>query len=197
MDVVLVSSVVESIKQIEKEYCRYNKLKMFDVDDKKNKLNFKAKKDLGSDLKANIFNCIDLYKENFIIIDMGTTTTFSVVSKGGNFEGVSFMSGFDTCINSIVTKCDKIPHVDFVKPKRVIGQTTEEAVRSGVYYGYIGILKEIVNSIKNELKNQDLKVIMTGGYSNIFIDKLNFITKVIPDLTVNGIYKIYKFNVEK
>lgn len=192
--IAIISSVVKEIEEIEKKYCELNNIKSINIKDKNIKVNFKNRDDLGSDIIANIFNCVDLYKDNFLVIDMGTATTFMIV-KNKEIIGGSIIGGVKTILNSLSANCDLLPNMqNITKVDNILGQTTEECMLSGTYYGYIGILREIIDRIKIELDDQNLQVIMTGGYSNIFIDKLTFVKKVIPDLTIEGIYKIYKFN---
>lgn len=194
IDIVLISSVVKKLERFEQNYCKSKGLPFFNIKDKNIKLNFNKVDGLGSDLVANIFNAIDLYKKNILVIDMGTATTFSVIDEKGKFIGCSFVAGVKTMLEALSSKCDLLPKTEIKWPESAISNTTIGAMQSGLYFGYLGILKEMVQNIKNELNNQDLQVIMTGGYSTIFIDKLDFVTQYIPDLTVEGIYKIYKFN---
>lgn len=193
---VVISSVVTKLEKLEEDYCKMNNLPFFNIKNENVKLNFKKRQGLGSDLTANIFNAIDIYKQNIIVIDMGTATTFSVINEKGEAVGCSFIAGVKTTLEALSSKCDLLPEIDIEEPKSVMGNTTIGAMQSGLYFGYIGILKEIVQNIKNELNNQDMQVIMTGGYSKIFIDKLDFVTQYVPDLTTEGIYKIYKFNTK-
>jgi type III pantothenate kinase len=192
-EIVLISSVVKRLGAIEEEYCKKNNLKFLNIKDKSVVLNFEARDTLGADLVANIFAGIRYYKENFIIVDMGTATTFSAVGKDGKFLGVSFISGILTTLKALGKSCDLLPEIGIVEPKSVIGKTTVEAMQSGIYYGYIGIIKEIVKNMIEEV-GTDLKVILTGGYSSLLIDKLNFVLKVEKDLTFEGIKMIYEYN---
>ena len=194
IDIVLISSVVKKLEKFEENYCKVNSLKFLNIKNKNVKLNFNKIDGLGSDLVANIFNVVELYKQNIIVIDMGTATTFSVIDEKGKLIGCSFVAGVKTMLDVLSSKCDLLPKTDIKWPDSAISNTTIGAMQSGLYFGYIGILKEIVQNITNELNNKDMKVIMTGGYSKIFIDKLDFVTQYIPELTTDGIYKIYKFN---
>lgn len=190
---VLISSVVRRAKDMEINFCKKNNLEFFDISDDNIKLNFTKRKGMGADLIANTFNAIDLYKQDIIVIDMGTATTFTTIEK--DMVGAAFIAGFKTVLDSLSNNCDLLPSFEFKKPKSVLGKNTVEAMNAGVYFGYIGIIKGIVSRIEEEL-NKKMKVILTGGYSKLIIDKLDFDVKYIQDLTIEGIYKTYKYNNE-
>lgn len=193
IEIVLISSVVKKLEKIQEEYCKKNNLKFLNIKNKNVNLNFDARETLGADLVANIFAGIASYKKNFIIIDMGTATTFSIVGKNTEHLGEIFVSGIDTTLKALCNNCDLLPQINIKEPKNVIGKTTEEAMLSGIYYGYIGIIKEIIENILNETK-EDMKIILTGGYTNTLINKLNFIDYVDEDITFKGIKMIYEYN---
>jgi type III pantothenate kinase len=191
-EIVLISSVVRHLEKIQQEYCEKNGLKYFNIKGKNVKLTFKPRKNMGADLIANVFAGIEYYKENFIVVDMGTATTFSVVGKKGIHLGELFVAGVDKILKAL-SSCDLLPDINISEPKKVIGTTTDEAMLSGVYYGYIGMLKEIVRNIIEET-GTEMKVILTGGYAALFIEKLDFVMKVEPNLAFDGVKMIYEFN---
>lgn len=192
IEAVLISCVVRKIKEIELEFCKKNNLAVFDIADNNLKLNFtKKRKGMGADLVADTFNAIDLYKENLIIIDMGTATTFTTVEK--DLSGVAIVAGFKTLADSLTSTCDLLPKFEFKEPKTILADNTIDAMNAGTYFGYIGLVTGIVNQIKKEV-GKKMKVVMTGGYSKLIIDKLDFDVQYVPDLTAEGVYKIYKYN---
>lgn len=191
--IILISSVVRKLTEIEENFCKKNNFKFLNIKDKNLKLNFDARETLGADLVANIFAGIEKYKENFVVIDMGTATTFSIIGAKGEHLGEIFIAGVDTTLKTLGSNCDLLPKIEIKEPKNLFGKTTEEAMLSGIYYGYIGIIKEIVNNILEET-GVEMKIILTGGYSALFIDKLQFITKVDENLTFEGIKLIYERN---
>ena len=189
---VLISSVVKKIKEIEVEFCKKNKLDFFDISSNGLKLNFtKTRETMGADLIADTFNAIDLFRENIIIIDMGTATTFTTVEK--DLKGVAIVAGFKIVLDALSVNCDLLPEFDFEEPKTVIANNTIDAMNAGTYFGYIGIVKNIVGRIKKET-GKEFKVVMTGGYSKLIIGELDFDVQYIPNLTTEGIFKIYKYN---
>ncbi len=191
--IILISSVVRKLTEIEENFCEKYNFKFLNIKNKDLKLNFDARETLGADLVADVFAGIEKYKENFIIIDMGTATTFSIVGAKGKHLGEIFIAGVNSTLKALGNNCDLLPKIDIKEPKNLIGTTTEEAMLSGIYYGYIGIIREIINRILQETKIE-MQIILTGGYSTLFIDKLEFITKVDDDLTFEGIKLIYEKN---
>jgi type III pantothenate kinase len=185
--------VVRRLEAYEREYCKKNGLNCMSIGDKGVKLNFKKRGDLGSDLTANIFAGIKRYKENFIVVDMGTSTTFSVVGKGGKFLGVSFVAGVEIVLSALWERCDLLPEVALSIPKKAIGKTTESAMLSGVFFGYVGLIKEICSRIQKEV-GEEMKIILTGGYSKLFIADLPFVEQTDENLTFEGIKMIYERN---
>lgn len=194
VEVVIISSVVRRFVELEEKFCKKNNFKFFNVKDPDVKLKFEARKTLGADVIADISAGIEIYKENFLIIDMGTATTFSVVGEKNKHLGDIYIAGVDTILKSLNTNCDLLPKIDIEEPKNILGKSTEEAMLSGIYYGYVGILKNIVETILKETQIK-LKVILTGGYSKLFIDKLQFIGEVNENLTFDGLRFIYENNI--
>ncbi len=190
---VLISSVVRRAKEMEINFCKKNNLEFFDISDDNIKLNFTKRKGMGADLIADTFNAIDLYKQDVIVIDMGTATTFTTVEK--DLVGATFIAGFKTILDALSNNCDLLPNFEFKEPTSVLGNTTIDAMNAGVYFGYIGIINNIIKRIEKEL-NKKMKIVLTGGYSKLIVGKLDFDVKYIQDLTVEGIYKIYKYNNE-
>ena len=150
------------------------------------KVNFKQ---IGSDRLANAI-CVANNRDNFIILDFGTATTFDVLIKKTYIGGV-IAPGVRLSLNTLSDKATLIPNIDLKKTNKVIGLNTINAVRSGFFWGYAGLIDNIVNLIKKET-NKSFKLIITGGFSNLFKKSIN--TKVIAnkDITINGLIKASK-----
>ena len=143
-------------------------------------------KQIGSDRLANAIGIVN-NKDNFIILDFGTATTFDVLIKETYIGGV-IAPGVKLSLNTLSDKASLIPNINLKKTRKVIGANTIDAVRSGFFWGYEGLIDNIINLIKKE-KRKSFKVIITGGLSNLF--KKSIKTKVIlnKDITVNGLIK--------
>ena len=147
------------------------------------KVNYKQ---IGSDRLANAIGAINR-KDNFIILDFGTATTFDVMIKN-TYHGGVIAPGVKLSLNTLTDKATLIPAINLKKTKKVIGLNTFSAVRAGFFWGYKGLIDNIVNLIKKETK-MSLKIIITGGFSNLFKNSIK--TKVIlnKDITINGLIR--------
>ena len=153
-------------------------------------LNIKVdKKQVGSDRLANAIAVIN-NKSNFIILDFGTATTFDVVVKN-NYLGGVISPGVTLSLNSLVSKASLLPSVNLSKISNVIGKNTKSAIRSGFYWGYLGLINNIIDLIfKNT--NKKYNVILTGGLSHLFKNSINVKNNVDKNLTINGLLKVIK-----
>ena len=152
------------------------------------------KKQVGSDRLANSIAAIDM-KNNFIIIDFGTATTFDVVMKNRYLGGI-ISPGINLSLSTLSTKASLIPEINLKKISYVVGKNTNEAVRSGFYWGYAGLIDNMVKLIKRQTKS-DFKIILTGGLADLYKKSINANCKVDKDLTIKGIIKITKSNLKK
>ncbi|MDC1224167.1 type III pantothenate kinase [Pelagibacteraceae bacterium] len=190
IDSCLFCSVVpKSFKKIKSFFNKTYKIKCHEL--KKLKLNKLIKikvnyKEIGSDRLANAISVIN-NKDNFIILDFGTATTFDVLIKN-TYHGGIIAPGVNLSLNTLIDKATQIPKIILKKPNKVIGLNTISAVRAGFFWGYEGLIDNIVNLIKKETK-KSFKIIITGGFSNLFKNSIN--TKVIlnKDITINGLIK--------
>jgi type III pantothenate kinase len=150
------------------------------------KVNFSQ---VGSDRLTNAISLINLQK-NFVIIDFGTATTFDVIIKN-TYHGGVIAPGVKISLNTLSDKATLIPKINLKKINKIIGNDTISAVRSGFFWGYAGLIDNILNMIKKEIK-RPFKIIITGGFSELFKNSIK--TNVIQDklITVKGLIKISK-----
>jgi len=141
-------------------------------------------KEVGADRLANALAAYTLFNKPTIIIDFGTATTFDVVSKKGEYLGGLIFPGPLLSIRALAENTAKLPEVNFVKPNLLIGKNTIAGIQSGIYFGYLGMLREIINRLKKEINNP--LIVATGG-SAVNFAGLKEIKKVIPELTLLGI----------
>tara|TARA_Y100001958_G_C21221213_1_gene546563 strand:- start:1055 stop:1801 length:747 start_codon:yes stop_codon:yes gene_type:complete len=190
---IVFSSVVPKVFNLFSSYFRSNfgkriieikslKLKKL-IDIKVNK------KQVGSDRLANSIATIDS-KNNYIIIDFGTATTFDVLIKNKYLGGI-ISPGINLSLNTLVSRASLISQVNLKKVSNVIGKNTNDAVRSGFYWGYAGLIDNMIKIIKKQTKS-DFKVILTGGLAGLYKNSINTKCKVDKDLTIKGIIKITK-----
>ncbi len=144
-------------------------------------------KQVGSDRLANAISAIN-GKDNFIILDFGTATTFDVVLKK-KYKGGIIAPGVNLSLKTLVEKAKLIPNTKLTKIKDIIGKNTQNAVRSGFYWGYQGLIENIINLIKRKNK-KNFKIILTGGLSYLYKDTLKNKPKVDRDLTIKGLLRL-------
>lgn len=150
-------------------------------------------KEVGADRIADAAAAHHLYGGPVIIIDLGTATTFSIISKEGDFIGGIIATGIATAAEALYTRTAQLPRIDLVRPKNVIGTNTVSAIQSGVIYGYASLVEGMIARIKKELGGT-AKVVATGGYSAIIAKETGAIDEVNPDLTLIGLRLIYEMN---
>tara|TARA_Y100000590_G_scaffold116000_1_gene132387 strand:- start:445 stop:1191 length:747 start_codon:yes stop_codon:yes gene_type:complete len=144
---------------------------------------------VGSDRLANAIGVID-NKNNYIVLDFGTATTFDVIVKNKYLGGV-IAPGVNLSLNNLSYKASLIPNINLLKVSTVIGKDTVSAVRSGFYWGYNGLIENIINLIFKQTK-KSYKIILTGGLAHLFKNSIKKKTKIKKDLTIIGILKIIK-----
>ena len=196
--VALFSSVVPKYQFfLSKILYKSYKIKLREIKDtrikKIIKINIKNRNQVGSDRIANAVGVFKKYKSNCIVLDFGTATTFDVVTSNGIYNGGIIAPGVNLSINSLTSAADQIPVFSIKKQKKVIGKNTIEALRSGFYWGYSGLINNIILKIEKETKKK-YKVIFTGGYADLF--KTSIIRPFIIDrnITIKGIIEIFKEN---
>jgi len=151
------------------------------------------RKQVGSDRLANSIAVISKRK-NYIVLDFGTATTFDVVIKN-EYRGGVIAPGVNISLNTLINKATLIPTLNLKKMKKVIGKNTISAVRSGFFWGYVGLINNIISLIKKETK-KSFKIIITGGFSNLFVNSLEFKFIIDKDITLKGLIKSAKlFNL--
>ena len=159
-------------------------------------MNMKNTKQVGSDRIANAVGSYYYYKSNCIIIDFGTATTFDVITKDGKYYGGIIAPGLNLSIKSLIKSADQIPFFQLKKQKKIIGKNTTEALRSGFYWGYIGLIKNIIYKIEKETKKK-YQIIFTGGYADLFKSTIVRPFVIDKNITMKGIIEIYKANLKR
>ena len=190
----IISSVVpKTFTQIKKIF--YNLYKVNCVELKKLNLtrliNIKVnKKEIGSDRLANAISVMSKNK-NFIVVDFGTATTFDVIKKN-NYLGGVIAPGVTLSLDNLIKKASLIPNIELHKSKSIIGKNTEQAVLSGFFWGYNGLINGIISKIKKKT-NQKYKIIFTGGLAHLFNKDIKDKITIDKNLTINGLIKVSKY----
>ena len=190
----LFSSVVPSVfLNIKKKLKKHFKIRCYELKQTQYSQTIKIKvnkKQIGSDRIANAIGAYFKYKCNCIVLDFGTATTFDVINKGV-YRGGIIAPGVNLSLNTLVKKADQIPLFTLKKINNVIGNNTISALRSGFYWGYIGLIDNILLLIRKQTK-KNYKVIITGGFSSLFNSSIKSKIIVDKDITMIGLIEILK-----
>ena len=190
----IISSVVpKTFSQIKKIF--FNLYKVNCVELKKLNLtrliNIKVnKKEIGSDRLANSISVMSKNR-NFIVVDFGTATTFDVIKKNDYLGGV-IAPGVTLSLDNLIKKASLIPNIELHKSKSIIGKNTEQAVLSGFFWGYNGVINGIISKIKKKT-NQKFKIVFTGGLAHLFNKDIKDKVIIDKNLTINGLIKVSKY----
>ena len=190
--ILFCSVVPKSFIIIKKFLSKRTRCKCHEVKDLNLKSLIKIKanyKQVGSDRLTNAISLAN-NKDNFIILDFGTATTFDVLIKNV-YSGGIIAPGVRLSLNTLSDKATLIPKIDLKEIKNVIGINTISAVRSGFFWGYAGLIDNIIYLIKKETR-KSFKVIITGGFSNLFKKSIKTKVNHNKDITINGLIKISK-----
>ena len=150
-------------------------------------------KEVGADRLVNALGAVQKYKGNLIIIDSGTATTFDVVSEDKYFEGGIIAPGINLSVKALHEAAAQLPRIAIVKPNVVVGKNTVEAMQSGIFWGYIGLIDGLVRKIIEE-DGRKFTVIGTGGVASLFQGASETIQHYDSNLTIDGLYELWRLN---
>ncbi|MBT9140984.1 MAG: Type III pantothenate kinase [Dehalococcoidia bacterium] len=194
---MIVSSVVPplmfSLEDMAKRYFRLEPLVV--GPGVKTGLNIKidSPREVGADRIVNAVAGIELYGGPLIIVDFGTATTFDAISRKGEYLGGAIAPGISISTEALFQRAAKLPRVELVKPKRVIGRDTISSMQSGIIFGFIGQVDGIVKRMIQEFPEKP-KVVGTGGLAALLVADSEMLEIVNPLLTLEGLLIIYERN---
>ncbi|MBY6115533.1 type III pantothenate kinase [Mameliella alba] len=148
---------------------------------------------VGPDRLVNTVAGFDLFGGDLIVVDFGTATTFDVVDEDGAYVGGVIAPGVNLSLEALHLAAAALPHVDITKPQRVVGTNTVACMQSGVYWGYVGLVREICTRIRAE-RDRPMKVIATGGLAPLFQQADPLFDAFEEFLTMHGLVRIYNHN---
>ena len=150
-------------------------------------------KEVGADRLVTALGAVQKYKGNLIIIDSGTATTFDIVSEDRHFEGGIIAPGINLSVKALHEAAAQLPRIAIVKPNKVVGKNTVEAMQSGMFWGYIGLIDGLVRKIIEE-DGREFTVIGTGGVASLFQGASETIQHYDSNLTIDGLLEIWRLN---
>lgn len=194
---VAISSVVPQIMMHINKMC----FSLFGIEGKavgkELQANIAIKTDNPSEVGADrIVNAVGVKKEYgapAIVVDFGTATTFDIVDADGNYCGGVICPGINLSLHALQEFASKLPSIPIEKPDKVIGTNTKDAMQSGIYWGYVGLIEGLLARCKAEMGGEAI-VVATGGLAPLFAEGVAEIEHVAADLTINGLLEIYNAN---
>ena len=198
IDGIIVSSVIPTLNYTICHMCEYffGILPLMVGPGIKTGLNIKVEnsKEVGADRIVNNVAAYKKYGGPIIVIDFGTATTFNVLDKDGAFIGGVIAPGIKTALSGLVSSTAQLPMIELVPPKHAIAKNTETNMQAGIIFGFSGLVDNIVGKIKKELKDDNVKVVATGGLGEIIAKETKCIEVVDRTLTLFGLKTIYDLN---
>jgi type III pantothenate kinase len=152
--------------------------------------------EVGADRIVNCVAAFDKYGGPTIVVDMGTATSFDVVSKRGEFLGGAIAPGLGIAADALFQRAARLPRIDVKKPSKVIGTGTVDNIQIGLYYGYIGLVDGILKRMIAEL-GPETKTVATGGLSKLIAPGSEYLSEIDEMLTLTGLRLIYEKNRDK
>lgn len=148
---------------------------------------------VGPDRLVNTVAGHDLYGGDLIVVDFGTATTFDVVARDGAYVGGVIAPGVNLSLEALHRAAAALPHVDISKPQRVVGTNTVACMQSGVFWGYVGLVREVCARIRAE-RDRPMRVVATGGLAPLFQQSVELFDHFEDDLTMHGLTVIHAYN---
>ena len=197
ISVVVVSSVVPALADSYREFSeKYFNLQPIFVDnsfDFNLKIKCRQPENLGVDRLVDAFAAAEKYGAPCVVGDFGTAATIDAVSANREFLGGVIAPGMDTLAEALFLKTSKLPRVRIEKPEKVIGDSTVAAIQSGIFFGYLGFVKEILRRMIDELGGSEKpKIVATGGFARLIANECDLIETVDENLMLDGLRLIYE-----
>lgn len=157
-------------------------------------IKYENPRELGADRIVNAVAAYEIYGGPAIVVDFGTATTFNAISSKGEFLGGAICPGILISAEALYQRTAKLPRIDLAKHEAVIGRNTAVSMQSGIFHGYVGQVNHLVYKIKQEMHEENIKVIATGGLAKFIAPETKSIDEVNGRLVLEGLRIIYEKN---
>jgi type III pantothenate kinase len=151
----------------------------------------------GADRLCNSVALSQLFGTPAVCVDFGTSTNFDVLSAGNDYIGGVLAPGIRLAHDALVSRAAQLHKVDLLPPPQPIGRNTAHAMQSGIFWGYIGMIESLLKRILAQLNSPTTKVVATGGLAPVFMEYIDLIDEIAPELTLDGLRLIYELNSKK
>jgi type III pantothenate kinase len=152
--------------------------------------------EVGADRLVNAVAAHVEYGGPIVIVDFGTATTFDVIDAEGSYLGGAIAPGINLSLEALHMASAQLPRVAIGRPDRVIGKGTVQAMRSGIFWGYVGLVEGMVHRIRQEY-GAEIDAIATGGLAALFAECTSVLDHADADLTLKGLWTIYRRNAAR
>jgi type III pantothenate kinase len=162
------------------------------------KIQYRDPLEVGADRIANAIGGINIFPgENLIIVDLGTATSLCAIGKDHSYKGGVILPGLKMSMQALQSGTSKLGSVEIIRVDHCLGRTTAASIQSGLYFGHLGALREIMHRIRLEVfENQRPKVIATGGFATLY-GGTGLFDQVIQDLVLRGLLAVQELNSER
>jgi type III pantothenate kinase len=149
-------------------------------------------REVGADRIVNAVAAYARWHCACIVVDFGTATTFDVIGSDGVYRGGVIAPGIGISLDALFLRASKLPRVNIARPPKVIGTRTVDSMQAGIVFGYVGLVDGLVERIREEMPEEEVRVVATGGLAALISSETHHIDSVEPFLTLEGLRIIYE-----
>jgi type III pantothenate kinase len=151
--------------------------------------------EVGADRIANAIAAVEMFpKQDRIVVDMGTATTFCAINREDEYLGGVIAAGLALSMRALARNTAKLTYVDLVRPQVCLGKSTTESIQSGLYFGHLGLMREVIGRIREEaFDGRQPVVVITGGHARFFQEE-PLVDRYVPDLVLRGLCRAIELN---
>ena len=194
IDAIAIASVVPplnyTLRRMAEVYFNLTPLFIDHTTDTGLRILYQPPSDVGADRIVDAVAAVEKYGAPCIVVDFGTATTFNAINAQGEYLGGVITPGIMISSEALFARTAKLPRVDIRRPHKVVGSSTVEAMQSGLYYGYAGLVDGVLERMREEVQGQP-RIIATGGLAPLIATASKFIEKVDDTLTLEGLRLIH------